>query len=278
MGQTSEGEPLGRSLLRDGTAVFYTEAGTAVPALTAERMREVDRIAVEEFGLPILSMMENAGRSLSQHAMEMLDVPGDPQLEEGVVVLAGSGGNGGGGLACARHLRNRGFPVNVVLDRDPDKLGRAAGQQLQILRSAGFDPSPASRAAELISGAGLVVDALIGYGLRGEPRGTTANLIELCDGMASSILSLDVPSGREATTGEEPGAAIHPARTLTLALPKTGLVTAPGELYVADIGIPPELYRRIGLQFQPFFGPGSWVRLVSEPGGPQRQSHRKLAG
>jgi NAD(P)H-hydrate epimerase len=90
---------------------FRTEDGLVVPAVTAEQMREVDRIAVEEFGLGILQMMENAGRNLAENVLDMLD-----GARSEVAVLAGSGGNGGRGLCCARHLHNRGFQVWVVLD------------------------------------------------------------------------------------------------------------------------------------------------------------------
>jgi NAD(P)H-hydrate epimerase len=77
---------------------------------------------------------------------------------------------------------------------------------------------------------------------------------------------LDVPSGLDATSGEAPGAVIRPERTLTLALPKTGLLHAPGDLYLADIGIPPEVYRPLGVSFAPFFGDRFWLRIVRGAG------------
>jgi NAD(P)H-hydrate epimerase len=79
------------------------------------------------------------------------------------------------------------------------------------------------------------------------------------------VLFLDVPSGLNATTGEAPGLVVHPERTLTLALPKTGLQRVPGEIYLADIGIPPKVFRRLGLSLEPFFGQHYWVRL-EKPG------------
>jgi NAD(P)H-hydrate epimerase len=97
--------------------MWQTEDGIRVPALTAGQMREVDRIAVEEFGLGILQMMENAGRNLAQNVQDLL---GDARGE--VAILAGAGGNGGGGLCCARHLHNRDFQVWVVLDREEPRL------------------------------------------------------------------------------------------------------------------------------------------------------------
>jgi NAD(P)H-hydrate epimerase len=241
---------------------FLTEEGIPVPAVTAKQMREVDRIAVEEFGLGILQMMENAGRNLAGNVMDMLG-----RVSGEVTVLAGAGGNGGGGLCCARHLHNRGFSVSLVLDREPSALRGAAAHQFRILEAAGLRPVQASGVDEVIRRAGVVVDALIGYGLRGAPRGRPAELIELCNTLrvrresASQVLSLDVPSGLNATTGETPGTVVRPDRTLTLALPKTGLHRVTGELYLADIGIPPEVYQPLGLTFEPVFQERFWVSL-----------------
>jgi NAD(P)H-hydrate epimerase len=236
-----------------------------VPAVTADQMRAVDRMAVEEFGLGILQMMENAGRNLALHVMDMLDLaqasPGGGRRGE-VTVLAGSGGNSGGGLCCARHLNNRGFKVWVVLDRDPRMLRGAAAHQLNILQAAGVQPADPTQAGELMGRSQIVVDALIGYGLRGAPRGRTAELIKLCNQHAARVLSLDVPSGLDATTGEAPGPVVRPERTLTLALPKTGLQRVPGDLYLADIGIPPEVFQRLGVPFQPPFEEKYWILLI----------------
>jgi NAD(P)H-hydrate epimerase len=236
---------------------FRTEDDIVVPAVTADQMREVDRIAVEEFGLGILQMMENAGRNLALNVMDMLD-----SARGEVTVLAGAGGNGGGGLCCARHLHNRGFKVWVVLDRDPRMLRGAAANQLNILQATGLQPADPTEASELMGRSQIVVDALIGYSLRGAPRGKAAELIDLCNQDAARVLSLDVPSGLDATTGATPGPVVRPGRTLTLALPKTGLHSVPGDLYLADIGIPPEVYHRLGLSFEPLFGKRYWIRLV----------------
>ena len=235
---------------------FRTEDGVIVPAISAAQMREVDRIAVEEFGLGILQMMENAGRNLAQNVQDMLD-----GARGEVAILAGSGGNGGGGLCCARHLRNRDFSVWVVLDREEALLRDAARNQLQILRAAGVRPVDPFQAREVLRRSQVVVDALIGYSLRGAPRGRAAELIDLCNEHAARVLSLDLPSGLDATSGEAPGVIVRPERTLTLALPKTGLRRVPGELYLADIGIPPEVFRRIGISFEFPFGRRYWVRL-----------------
>jgi NAD(P)H-hydrate epimerase len=104
---------------------FRTGTGRQVPAVTAAEMREVDRVAVEEFGVSLQQMMENAGRNLARHVREVGAGP--------VVVLAGNGGNGGGGLCAARHLVNREIEVSVVLDRPPERLDGAPRRQYETL-------------------------------------------------------------------------------------------------------------------------------------------------
>ncbi len=239
---------------------FWTGTGTAIPALTTAQMREVDRIAVEEFGLGLLQMMENAGRNLAENVAAMLEAP-----SEEVTILAGGGGNGGGGLCCARHLHNRGMRVNLILDREPATLSEAPAAQLRILQAAGVQPLPAGQAQGALRRADLVVDALIGYSLHGAPRGRAAELIALCNVHATRVLALDLPSGLNATTGELPGTVIRADRTLTLALPKRGLASIPGELYLADIGIPPEVYHRLGMTFTFPFMTRYWLRLHRKP-------------
>jgi NAD(P)H-hydrate epimerase len=140
-------------------------------------------------------------------------------------------------------------------------LREAAANQLNILQTAGLQPTDPNRASELVRRSQIVVDALIGYSLRGAPQRKAAELIDLCNRYAARVLSLDVPSGLDATTGATPGLVVRPERTLTLALPKTGLISVEGELYLADIGIPPEVYHRLGLSFEPPFKKGYWIRL-----------------
>ncbi len=237
--------------------LFQTEDGREVPAVTEQEMRDVDRITMDDFGLGILQMMENAGRNLAELAVKMV---GDSP--DSIAVLAGSGGNGGGGLCCARHLHNRGFKIHILLSKSADSLRGSVKAQLDILLHAGLLPASPSDAAQVIQDSTLVIDALIGYGLQGAPTGTTAALIQLCNRHASRVLSLDVPSGVDATSGETPGFAVIPERTLALALPKTGLSKIEGDLYVADIGIPPEVYARLGITFEPFFKNRYWLPLI----------------
>jgi NAD(P)H-hydrate epimerase len=235
---------------------FCTEQGMPVPAVTADQMREVDRVAVEEFGLGVLQMMENAGRALAAHVRDMLEEGGGR-----VVVLAGSGGNGGGGLCCARHLGNHGVPVDVVLDRDPPLPDGPAAAQLRVLSEAGRPAAARAAQTGAVMEAAVVVDALVGYGLSGAPRGRTAELVELTARSRGRIVSLDIPSGFDATSGRTWGSAVRPERTVTLALPKLGLAAVDGDLFVVDIGIPPEVFARVGVTLPPFFGGAAWVRV-----------------
>ena len=236
--------------------MFTTTSGLLVPGVTEDQMREIDRIAVEEFGLGIVQMMENAGRSL---ALNVIDILGSSTGE--VTVLAGSGGNGGGGICCVRHLSNHGFNVHLLLDRDPQQLGGSTRHQFNILSKASLQPEELNDAGRLIRRAQVVVDALIGYSLKDSPKGRTAELISLCNQNAANVLSLDLPSGMNATTGETPGVVVYPTRTLTLALPKIGLHQVDGDLYLADIGIPLEVYQSLGISFEPFFNGRYWIRL-----------------
>lgn len=247
---------------------FLTKEGTPVPGLTAEQMLKVDRIAMEEFHIHLLQMMENAGRNLADCAIDMLrekDSSEKGSIETPVLVLAGSGGNGGGGLCCARHLSNRGFPVAVVLDHPAEKIGGAAARQLSILMETGVPIRSADRAAVMLGSASLVIDTLIGYSLKGAPRGVAENLITQCSRIKTPILSLDVPSGVNATDGRHPGAYIEPTRTMTLALPKLGLVSARGDLYLADIGIPAAVFSRIGVVVPQLFEGSSWIPISVTP-------------
>jgi len=240
---------------------FTTDDGRAVPAVTAAEMAAVDRVAVEEVGLPLLSMMENAGRALAREVASV--------AEGAVVVLAGDGGNGGGGLAAARRLANAGVAVRVVLDRPPAELTGAAATQhavvdaMDVPVAAGVD----ALAAAAPGGAATVVDALVGYGLDGPLRAPVDAFADWASERAGPVVSLDVPSGVDATSGEAPGASVRPDRTVTLALPKTGLADAGGRLRLADIGIPAVVYDRAGVDYGDPFDGADVVGLARRPDG-----------
>ncbi len=231
---------------------FRGPDGGGIAAVTTAEMRDVDRVAVEDVGLQLLQMMENAGRTLAAHVRAVGDGP--------VVVVAGNGGNGGGGLACARHLANGGRDVRLLLDRPPAELSGAASTQYGVLEAmeipaaTGPDELPDRPEA-------TVVDALVGYGLDGPLRGPAADLVPWMNAAPGPIVSLDVPSGRDATSGEVHGAAVTPDRTVTLALPKTGLTDGVGRLVLADISIPAVVYDRLDIPYEDPFGDETWIDL-----------------
>ena len=227
-----------------GRIEFVTETGVLVPAVSSTEMLEIDRIAVEDTGPNLFQMMENAGRNLASLAVECLE---GKWKRARVLVLAGPGGNGGGGICAARHLANRGANVAVCLSA-PEKLGQVPAFQRQVYRAtAGREIAADQLSSERPD---LILDAIFGYSLAGPPRGAALEMILWANRTGAPILALDIPSGVDATTGETPGEFVRARWTMTLALPKTGLVPdRTGKVELADIGIPEGVYRRIGLAY-----------------------------
>ena len=244
-----------------------------LPALSADQMREVDRLMVERYGIQLLQMMENAGRNLALLAKRLLSDEDDEDAlqDRPVVVLAGRGNNGGGGLAAARHLLNWGAWVQIVLTHPPGDLPSGAMRdQLSILQKMDAPLAWAEEGWELPP-ADLVVDALIGYGTSGDPRGRTADLIQLANSSVAPILSLDAPSGLDATSGHLYVPHVSATATMTLALPKRGLLqpearAACGRLFLADIGVPPELYECLEMEVPPLFAKDTVLPLQVRDG------------
>ncbi len=233
-----------------------------IPRLTTAQMVEVDRAMIEDSGIMLIQMMENAGRGLAHLARERF-LDGDPR-ERSVAVLAGTGGNGGGALVCARRLRNWGARVEVYLTR-PEAMTPVPAHQLEILRRMGV-PIGDPGALDLAADVELIVDGVIGYSLKGPPRGAAATLIRWASGQPAPVLALDAPSGLDTTSGQAFEPSIRAAATMTLALPKAGLDSPAardrtGELYLADISVPPELYASLALEVPPLFARGDVLRL-----------------
>jgi NAD(P)H-hydrate epimerase len=236
-----------------------------IPYVTAEQMIEVDRAMMEDVRIELIQMMENAGRNLA-HLARIRFFDGNPQ-DKHVVVLAGTGGNGGGALVCARRLHTWGARVQVVLAQPAENFTPVPAHQLDILQRMRV-PVAQAEAVNQMERPALIVDGLIGYRLQGAPHGTVADLIRWANAAAAPILALDVPSGVDTTSGTAFDPAIKATATMTLALPKTGL-RAPGvealigELYLADISVPPSLYAEpaLGLQVGVLFAESDILRL-----------------
>lgn len=217
-------------------------------SVTRDQAREIDRRAIDEYGVKGLILMENAGRAGAAEACDMLGEPAGKH----VVAFCGSGNNGGDGFVVARHLENQGCLVRTFLVGTIDSVLREAGDaavNLEIALNIGIPVTeitsrravgPALKESE---GADLVVDALLGTGAARDVREPVRSLIEGMNQLRAEILSVDVPSGLDCDTGEPLGVAVKAARTVTFVLPKRGFASAgaglyTGEVKVAEIGVP----------------------------------------
>jgi NAD(P)H-hydrate epimerase len=251
------------------TARLPRIAPQAIPDVTAAQMAEVDRLAVEVFGIELLQMMEQAGSHLAE--LVALELEGELR-DRPVLIAVGPGNNGGGGLAAARHLANRGARVRVVLARPARRLSKAGRHQLATLLEMGVSccmavyDIPDAHIEQELREAHAVVDAVLGYRGRGAPHDEVGALIERLAAAEGRIISLDLPSGLDADSGAAAEPSVRARATLTLALPKTGLLSETGrqrtgDLFVADIGLPAALYGRMGLAVGAPFAAGPIVRL-----------------
>ena len=203
------------------------------PLSDAERGREADGWAIGEKGISSLTLMENASQGVARLVQE--SVPAGR-----VVVVCGAGNNGGDGYATARILRTAGREVVVLEAADPERLSPDSAAQ----RAALPGPPPAKFAPEWLEGAAVIVDALLGTGFTGKPRGAVGKAIEAIAAVPTPVVSVDVPSGVDASTGEAAGACVSAYATATFHFDKVGLHVNPGRdragfVRVIDIGIPP---------------------------------------
>jgi ADP-dependent NAD(P)H-hydrate dehydratase / NAD(P)H-hydrate epimerase len=214
--------------------------------VTAAQMRALDREAIEQFGIPGLLLMENAGRGAAD---EIQDRFGDA-CEGGVVVLCGPGNNGGDGFVIARHLFNVGFDVACLLVGGRAKLKGDARTNFRIADRLGIQvlsvqtDKQVGVAAALLESTGLIVDALFGTGLARAIEGPAAALIEIVNEMETPVVAVDMPSGVGSDDGKPTGPAIVADLTCTFGLPKVGQFIHPGldfcgEVSVIDISLPP---------------------------------------
>ncbi|QDT62832.1 NAD(P)H-hydrate epimerase [Calycomorphotria hydatis] len=219
--------------------------------LTREQVRDVDRIAIEEYGLPGIVLMENAGRNTAHLLLEQEPL-------QTVTICCGKGNNGGDGYVIARHLLNHGYSVKVLLFADPSELMGDAAINFGVLKKMNADITTFPTADEvtdeklkpLLSGSDWIVDALLGTGTRGElrePFPIIINAINKCD---AKVLAVDLPSGLDCNTGEVLGTAVQANITATFVAEKAGFEAESardvlGEVRVVDIGAPLEIVDRV---------------------------------
>lgn len=206
---------------------------------TAAQMREMDRQTIEEYGVPGIVLMENA----ALRVVEVLAERFGPLRGKRITLVCGKGNNGGDGLAIARHLATRfGADVTVRLVSEPSEFRGDAATNYKIASAFGLRLLPPD-APSRWGGEYILVDALLGTGIRGAVTGSYADIIESMNACGVPIVAVDVPSGLDADTGRIEGACIKAMLTVTLALSKIGLMVYPGaenagEVVVADIGMP----------------------------------------
>jgi NAD(P)H-hydrate epimerase len=211
--------------------------------LSRDEVRALDRRAIEEFGVPGVVLMENAGRSTAE-LLVSLGVRGR------VVVCCGKGNNGGDGFVIARHLDLRQVPVRILLFCRPEELTGDAALNYHIASRAGLplvvhagpNPNLAAVRREL-GGAEWAVDALFGTGLSGTVRAPFDQIISAINESGPRVLAVDIPSGLDCDTGQPLGATVRAEHTATFVAPKKGF-TEPsarewlGQVHVIDIGAP----------------------------------------
>lgn len=244
-----------------------TRAISSVPVVDVATMRAIDRLA-HDAGWSLASMSEHAGRGVA-HAMRRLLAP-DSLVGARITALVGPGGNGAGGLAAIRMLAAAGADVSVILLRDRDEV--VVPGHLAVLEAAGI---PVATVAELdlatVSPGDGVVDAMVGMGARPPLHGTAAEVAEWLRAHHPRVVAVDLPSGLGGDVGLR-GPGVTADVTVTVGLPKHGLterIVQPyvGDLYLADLGIPPGLWARVGVQVPPdLFSDGPLVRLVPDDG------------
>ncbi|PLX97041.1 MAG: bifunctional ADP-dependent NAD(P)H-hydrate dehydratase/NAD(P)H-hydrate epimerase [Desulfuromonas sp.] len=213
--------------------------------LTAEQMRKLDQCAIEQFGVPGIVLMENAGRGAAMKIAERYAAhcPGP------VLVVAGKGNNGGDGYVIARHLENCGWLVKTVVLAAREAIKGDAATNLDILLHSGCSVAFAPDAASFVAleleqqGFALIVDAIFGNGLNSEVTGHYRDVIAWLNCQPAPVTAVDMPSGVEATSGRILGCAVIADSVFTFAFAKLGQVSYPaqacaGNLEVVDLGMP----------------------------------------
>jgi NAD(P)H-hydrate epimerase len=219
--------------------------------LTRAQVRELDRRAIEEFGVPGIILMENAGRGAAEILMQL-----DPKRVP-VLVVCGKGNNGGDGYVIARQLDNSGWPVSISSISKFEELRGDAATNAKIAERAGIEQVADSTVREatlrrIQTHAGWIVDALFGTGLSGPIVAPFDRVIAAINASMASVLAVDIPSGLDSDTGEPLGPTVQADHTVTFVAAKAGF-TKPsaaqwlGELHVVGIGAPRALLRQYGI-------------------------------
>ena len=207
--------------------------------VTGDQMRRIDRRAIDGLGIPSLRLMEAAGQGVALALLrDFPDIRGS-----GVTLLCGKGNNGGDGLVTARHLAESGIVPRVVLLSHADQLKGDAAHNLRLARKRGLevrevpDAAAWSTARSVLDDSRIVVDAMLGTGVRGGARGLVATVIRDINRCGARVVALDLPSGIDADRVDVTGNAVRASRTYTLCRPKLPLVLDPGATYAGTVTV-----------------------------------------
>lgn len=218
--------------------------------LSRRQVRQIDRCAIEQIGLPGVVLMENAGRQVADAVERFLARPG-----AAIAIVAGAGNNGGDGFVVARHLSLRGFSTVTFLVASAEKVGGDAAVNLRALGKLGGDVREV-RGEELACLAGelrrfdAIVDAVGGTGIEGAIRGDAAAAVEQINAAGRPVIAIDIPTGLDCDTGRAEGPCVRADLTVTFVARKkgfdaTGAAEYAGQVIVADIGVPPDVVARL---------------------------------
>jgi NAD(P)H-hydrate epimerase len=228
--------------------------------VSPQQMREIDRAAEVDYGISPIQLMEVAGLATARVARSLI---GSPLTGRRVSILAGPGNNGGDGLVAARRLAGWGASVTAQTSYELEAARGLSEAQLAAARGAGVEVT--AWTGEAVQ-SDLLIDALLGFGASGAPRGVVETMIAALNAGPAPVLALDVPSGIDAATGDAPGACVKATATVTLALPKSGLLAAGakayvGRLWLADIGVPPPLLVHLGVDARGLFDASDLIEI-----------------
>lgn len=211
--------------------------------VTQSEMKKIDNEAINKLGIPSLLLMERAGKKVAEEALKILK----EAEQKSVIIFAGTGNNGGDGFVAGRYLLLNDIQVKIVIINSPGKGD--AKMNLDFLKNLGVSPivfADGKKSKRELSSCGLIIDAILGTGTKGKLRHPLPDIIKLINRADRPVISVDIPTGLCADTGEIFGSCINAAQTVTMALPKLGQMLFPGadytgKLTVADIGIPQTL-------------------------------------
>jgi len=211
------------------------------PSVSLDQMRKVDQLMVNSYHISLRQMMENAGNNLANLVSKLY-----PNCEN-IVCFAGGGGNGGGTLVAARHLKVKGYNVSVNLVSKEQNMINESDAELDTLRHMGVEIREHHNSWE---SSDLVIDGMVGYNINGKLKSSLADLCIKLSNSGIPIISNDIPSGLHPDKGYIDKACIHANQTLTIALPKKGmmgkhLINVVGDIYLGNISVPASLYAKL---------------------------------